>query len=74
MYSIVYDKIRTIAVLGDNKEGWQKELAIVSWNGGEAKYDIRTWGPEGKMTKGATLTRTEAARLVEALQEELCKR
>lgn len=74
MNKIICDKIRTVTVLSEDNYGWQKELAIVSWNGGEAKYDIRSWGPEGKMTKGTTLTAKEALHLAEALQEDLCRK
>ena len=51
------DKIGLIAV---TPTGWNKELNIVSWNGGAAKYDIRDWSPEhDRMSKGMTLREEE---------------
>ena len=41
MADIKYDIIKEIGVLSKNAKGWQKELNLISWNGGAAKYDIR---------------------------------
>lgn len=61
-----------IGVLGDSKGGWKTELNLVSWNGREPKYDIRSWDPEHKkMGKGITLTRDEAEKLKDALAGHL---
>jgi hypothetical protein len=41
------------------------KLNLVSWNGKEPKYDIRTWSPDGeKMGKGVSLTEEEMEQLV----------
>lgn len=49
--------------LSKKDSGWTKALTKVSWNGREAKFDIRDWDPDyKKMGKGVTFT-----------QEELCK-
>lgn len=62
---------KEIAVLSEASNGWQKELNLVSWNGREAKYDIRDWSPDhSKMSKGVTLTNQEAECLIEGLREE----
>jgi hypothetical protein len=46
----------------------RKEINLISWNGGEPKYDIRDWAPEHeKMAKGTTLTKDEAMKLKEIL-------
>ena len=46
-----------IATLSINKSGWTKALNLVSWNGKDAKYDIREWSPDhDKMGKGVTLS------------------
>jgi len=59
---------QAIAVLGDARGGWKLELNRVSWNGRDAKYDLRTWDPEHQqMGKGITLTADEAQKLREAL-------
>ena len=59
---------RTIAIMGMNDKGFSKEINLVSWNGAEPKYDIRTWHPEReKCGKGIALTRDEAIALMYAL-------
>ena len=59
--------IKKIAVLNDSDAGYTKELNLVSWNGREPKYDLRTWSPEGIALKGLTLTEEEAKELYKAL-------
>ena len=67
---IEYKIIREIAVLSERTNGWSKQLNLISWNNGDAKYDIRDWGPEReKMGKGVTLTPAELQSLTEALEE-----
>lgn len=42
----------------------------VSWNGKEAKYDLRDWAPEHeKMVKGITLSVEELRKLKELLNK-----
>ena len=68
MADIKYDIIKEIGVLSENAKGWRKELNLISWNGGAAKYDIRDWAPDHeKMGKGITLSAEEAGRLKEVL-------
>lgn len=51
-----------------NEKGWKTELNIVSWNGGEDKYDIRSWNSDHtKMGKGISLTYDQIALLGSAL-------
>ena len=65
---IKYDIIKEIGVLSENAKGWRKELNLISWNGGAAKYDIRDWAPDHeKMGKGTTLTEEEMENLKEIL-------
>lgn len=67
MTGITMEVIRKIAVLNDSDAGYTKELNLVSWNGREPKYDLRTWSPEGIALKGLTLTEEEAKELYKAL-------
>ena len=68
MADIKYDIIKEIGVLSKNAKGWQKELNLISWNGGAAKYDIRDWAPDHeKMGKGTTLPEEEMENLKEIL-------
>lgn len=64
MADIKYEIIETLGVLSENAKGWKKELNLVSWNGREAKYDLRDWAPEHeKMGRGVTLTNEELKEL-----------
>lgn len=68
MADIKYDIVKEIGVLSENTKGWRKEINLISWNGGEPKYDIRDWAPEHeKMGKGTTLSKDEASKLKEIL-------
>ena len=59
-----------IGVLSEKGSGWKKELNIVSWNNGEAKFDIREWNENHtRMSKGITLTDEEAEELKELLEK-----
>ena len=57
-----------IGVISENNKGWTKEVNLVSWNGGEAKYDIREWDPEHvKMSRGVTLNEEQVTALRDIL-------
>jgi hypothetical protein len=48
-----------------------KELNIVSWNGKDAKYDIREWNEDyDKMSRGITFTENELEILFEILKSK----
>ncbi len=67
---IKFEIKKHIAVLSTNKSGWNRELNVVSWNDGKAKWDLRDWSPEHeKMSKGIGLTGEEMAILKEVLEE-----
>ena len=52
--------VESYGVLSTSFSGWTKELNKVSWNGKEAKYDLREWDPtHEKVGKGVTLTEEE---------------
>lgn len=66
MADIKYEIKETIGVIAESAKGWKKELNIISWNGKEAKYDLREWSPEHeKMGKGVTLSSDELKALKE---------
>ena len=56
------------------EKGWKRELNIVSWNGGEAKYDVRDWNEDHtKMGKGVSLTYEQYAMVCqEAYDRGIC--
>lgn len=61
---------QSIACLSEESRGWTKEINLVSWNGNEAKYDIRAWSADHtKMGKGVTLTKEELTALRDVLSE-----
>lgn len=71
MAEIKYDIVEEIGILSENAKGWTKELNLISWNGGEPKYDIRDWAPEHeKMGKGTTMTKAEMEKLKELLLQK----
>ena len=58
MASLQFEIKQTIACLSEEKGGWTKELNLVSWNGNEPKYDIRSWSSDHtKMGKGITFSK-----------------
>ncbi len=70
MDELKYDIVKTFGVLSTSSSGWTKELNLISWNGGEPKYDLRQWAPDhAKMGKGITLSREELAELKKLLED-----
>lgn len=64
MNQINYEIKERIGIISENKNGWTKELNLVSWNDNDPKYDIRDWNPtHDKMSRGITLTEKEAYEL-----------
>lgn len=65
-----YEITKELGVLSENGKGYTKEVNLVSFNGGEAKVDIRNWTPgREKMLKGISLTLEEAKKLREILDQ-----
>ena len=64
MNQINYEIKEHIGIIAESKNGWTKELNLVSWNDNDPKYDIRDWDPKHeKMSRGITLTEEEAYEL-----------
>lgn len=67
-----YEILNELGVISEGNKGWKKEFNRMSWNGEEAKYDIRSWDSNhSKMGKGITLTEEELRKLSELILEEL---
>ncbi len=65
-----FNIVEELGVLSTSSKGWTKELNLISWNGREAKYDIRDWAPEHeKMGKGITLSEDEVKSLKDLLNK-----
>nr|DAJ94103.1 MAG TPA: hypothetical protein [Caudoviricetes sp.] len=74
MNQINYEIKEHIGIISENKNGWTKELNLVSWNDNDPKYDIRDWNPtHDKMSRGITLTEEEAYELSILLTGEFNK-
>ena len=72
MKDIQYEIVEEIAVLSKSGSGYTKEINLISWNGKEPKYDIRSFSPDReKCGKGITLTEAEAKSLLKALRKQL---
>lgn len=62
--------IKTICVLSEMADGWQKELNVVSVDGGPFKYDIREWRLDHfEYRDGISLDEKEAAQLLISLRQ-----
>lgn len=65
---ITYDIKRHCGIISTEKSGWTRELNIVSWNGADPKFDIRSWNADHtRMTRGITLTYEESTQLASLL-------
>lgn len=68
MADIKFEIKDKLGVISESSKGWTKELNLISWNGKQAKYDLRDWAPEHeKMGKGVTLSAEELKSLKEIL-------
>lgn len=66
---VTFEIVEEIGVIATHSTGWKKELNLVSWNGGQAKYDIRDWDPgHSRMSRGVTLKEQEMRQIVELLR------
>lgn len=70
MADIKFEIKEELGVLSESAKGWTKELNLISWNGAQAKYDLRDWSPNHeKMGKGITLTADEVQELYKLLNK-----
>ena len=68
----MHDIQKRYGVLSEERNGWRKELNLVSWSGRKPKFDLRDWAPDHeKMGKGITLTTEEAEKLRDLLTAAL---
>lgn len=57
-------------VISTSVNGWQRELNMVSWNGGNEKFDLRDWDKEHKsMSRGITMTKEEIKTLEKVIKD-----
>lgn len=61
-----YEIKKQLGILSTSRQGWTKEVNVISWNDRPSKIDIREWSPEhDKMSKGLSLTEDEMDTLVD---------
>ena len=66
---VTFEIIEEIGIISTQDTGWTKEINLVSWNGGAAKYDIREWDPShGRMSRGITLKEDEMRRILDLMK------
>lgn len=68
---VTFEIIEHIGVIAEGRGGWNKEVNIVSWNGGPEKIDIRDWdASHERMSRGITLTEDAAKKLAQFLSDK----
>ena len=66
---VTFEIMEEIGIISTQDTGWTREINLVRWNGGAAKYDIRDWDPHHeRMSKGITLTEEEMRRMLNAMR------
>ena len=66
---VTFEIMEEIGIISTQDTGWTREINLVRWNGGAAKYDIRDWDPyHQRMSKGITLTEDEMRRMLNAMR------
>ena len=66
-----FEIIKHIGTISTASNGWSIELNLVSLNGNEPKYDLRSWSPDHtKMGIGITLTDNDIIALSEMFDDE----
>ena len=66
---VTFEIMEEIGIISTQDTGWTREINLVRWNGGAAKYDIRDWDPHHeRMSKGITLTEDEMRRMLNAMR------
>jgi len=72
MKEFKYEIVEELGVLSE-KNGYTKEVNLISYNEAEPKVDIRTWSVDDdgnkKMGKGITLTKEEVEKLIKILDD-----
>ena len=66
---VTFEILEEIGIISTLDTGWTKEINLVRWNGGVAKYDIRDWDPQHmRMSKGITLKEEEMRRILDLMR------
>ena len=69
---ITFEITENIGTISLASSGWKRELNLVSWNGNDARYDIRSWSPDHtKMSRGVTFCPEEMQIIATLLKDRL---
>ena len=64
-----FEIVEKIGIINSFPTGWNREINLVAWNGGQAKYDIRDWDHNHEhMSKGVRLHTGEMRKLLKLLE------
>lgn len=64
MSDFKFSIVKNLGVIAEGKEGWKKEVNLVSWNDRKPKLDIREWDETHmRMKKGMTFNSSEIKEL-----------
>ena len=67
---LTFEIVEHIATIEEFGSGYARELNLVSWNGGEPKYDIRNWSADHtKPSSGITLFDYELEKITKAYKK-----
>ena len=71
--NFVFEIKAHLGVIATKREGWKRELNLVSWNGQDpAKFDIRDWSDDHtKMSRGITMYDSEMHKVMQ-LYNQFC--
>lgn len=70
MSDFSFEVVQDFGAFGEGR--WQKHLALVSWNGAEPKYDLRTWNDDmTRCGKGITLDLEDLMDLQDIIKKAL---
>lgn len=71
---VTFEIVEHIGVIAKYNNRWTKELNKISWNGGNAKFDIRDWDEHHEhMSRGITLHDEEMKIMYDLLKDNFAK-
>lgn len=67
---VTFEIIKNLILLEEYKNGWTKEINLVSWNDKDPVIDIRTWGKNKEVIgKGISINDKEFKDIVNYISE-----
>lgn len=67
---VTFEIIKNLILLEEYKNGWTKEINLVSWNDKDPVIDIRTWGKNKEVIgKGISINDKEFKDIVKYISE-----